>query len=311
MKVSNMMYFGIILILTIAIIALCIYIILSLWQNQKVQELLSPFFRWISLKEISLKDIIQTTVSILAILIAVFALTKDSVRDSESSKRYSESVSREKNQHKEIMDVYSEQKDLLLKYNQSADSMIEQLRIQAEISKLQFENQKILTQPGVNIGFHIQDTLRTSLNFEDDNWIMPEVIFRMYNFGNRIAKDVTLDVKFVSPKAKKIHHFSKTIDSFIYPKASMDKLYFPIIDVQDKKFFFISIELEWTDEFNGNNKVKQHLITKCIRENSNLYTDGVATGEHIKIVNSILENPAKVVTDSKIIRKYMYDTYNK
>lgn len=301
----------ILLVGTIAIIGICILLILLLWQNQKIQESVTPLMNWFSLSKISIKDIIQTATSVIAILIAIYALTKDSLRDNDSSKRYSASVKMEKQQHQEIMAVYADQKELLLKYNQSADSMLEQQKTQAEIAKLQFKNQVILTQPGVNINYQVRDDLNTSLDFDNENWIMPEVIFQLNNFGSRIAKDVILEARFISPVTKKIHHFRKSIDPFLYPKATMNKLYYPIIDSKEKSFFLMVVDLEWTDEFNNNKRTKQRLVKKCIREGNNFYTVGVATGAHLNIVNDVLRNPAKVINGSEEIRKYMFDTYNR
>ncbi|OFX54865.1 MAG: hypothetical protein A2046_07080 [Bacteroidetes bacterium GWA2_30_7] len=265
----------------------------------------------IALKDISFKDKIQIFVSLLAISIAIYANTMSSIRDSASSLRNSESVKREKQQHNEIIKIYKEQKELLEKYNQNADSMLEILKLQANIADLQFENQNIITQPGVNVTTLIQDTLNTFLNFEDEQCIMPECILKLHNYGSRIAKNVRVDVKFISPNSKIIHSLENRTIISILPKATCEKIYYPIISLKDKKFFLIVIDIVWMDEFNKNKKTIQHLLYKCIRENNDFYSDGIAERVYLNLAKKIIDNPSKIVIESKNIRKYMYDTYNK
>jgi hypothetical protein len=273
---------------------------------QRIQKLVKSLLGWFKLNRI------QTFTSLLAIMLAIYALTKDSIRDNESSQRYSESVNREKKQHQEIMDVYAEQKKLLLKYNESADLMLGQLKTQAEIAKLQFENQKIITQPGVNINkIQIQDTLNTSLEFEGDNWIMPEVVLPLYNFGNRTAKDVTVIARFISPIAKNIHYIKKDTILFLYPKATIAAMYYPVINSKEKNFFLIVIDLGWTDKFNNNKKIEQRLFYKCLRQKNNFYLIGTAEEVYQRDLLDILDNPSKVIISSEILRKYMYDVYHR
>ncbi|MDX1830510.1 MAG: hypothetical protein R3342_13300 [Lutibacter sp.] len=300
---NNYLWISILIIVTIIIILTSIFIIYLLWKNQT--------FSVLSEKNISIKDIIQTTTSIIAILIASYALTKDSIRDKESSIRYKESIETEKIQHNEIIKVYDEQKELLLKYKESSDLMLEQLKMQAKIAKQQFENQKILTQPGVNINFQAQDTLNTNLEFENNQWLMPEVILQLHNFGGRIAKNVKTKIKFISPNTRMVHEMSQQIDPFLYPNAKMLKYNFPVINIQDRNFFMLVVELEWKDKFNNNKKEKRILYQKCLRENNGFYTIGTANGEHLDLIKEILANPSKTINPNKIIRKYMYDTYNK
>lgn len=311
MKMNSIIGFAILIIGTFIIIIVSILLIATLWQNQKIQGTISPIIDWLTPHNFSIKDLIQTATSIVAILIAIYALTKDSVRDNESSKRYSESVSLEKTQHVEIMNVYSEQIKLLEKYGESADSMLEQQKLQAKIAELQFENQKILTQPGINLNFQIQDTLNTEFEFDNDKWIMPELIIQLHNFGNRIAKDVKIEVRIISPLTRKIHYFQQENDSYIYPNATLNKFYFPAINLKDKDFFLMVIDIQWTDEFNNNKVFKNRVLEKCLREKNNFYTIGTATGAHIELIEDILKKPNKIFSNSPILRDYMYKVYNK
>ena len=311
MKINSLIGLFLILFGTCAILIISMFLISSLWQNQKIQEMISPLIDKLTFNKLPLKDFIQTTISIFAILIAIFALTKDSIRDNESSKRYSESVHREKVQHKEIVNVYQKQVDLLEKYSENADSMLEMLKKQASIADLQFENQKILTQPGVNINFQIQDTLKTIIFYDNDKWIMPEIICKLYNFGSRSAKDVSLTVRVISPVTRKVHYFDQSIHSYLYPNATLESLYFPVIDYKDKNFFLFVIYLEWIDEFNNNKLFQKHIFQKCIREKSNFYTIGEATGEHLELIETIIKEPRKIVKNDPIIREFMYKTFNK
>lgn len=209
------------------------------------------------------------------------------------------------------MNVYSEQIKLLEKYGESADSMLEQQKLQAKIADLQFENQKILTQPGINLNFQIQDTLNTQLDFDNDKWIMPELIIQLYNFGNRIAKDVKIEVRIISPLARKIHHFQQENDSYVYPNATLNKFYFPAVNLKDKNFFLMVIDIQWTDEFNDNKLFKERLYEKCLRERNNFYTIGTATGAHLELIKDILNKPNKTFSNSPVLRDYMYKVYNK
>lgn len=303
--------FSILLIGNIIIVLISIFIISILWKSGKGEEYTSAFLETFSNSNISIKDLIQTIASIVAILLASYALTKDSIRDKDSSERYSETSKIEKLQHQEIIEVYNEQKELLIKYKESSDLMLEQLKIQAKVANLQFENQKILTQPGVNINNQVQDFKNTYLKFENEEWLMPEVIIQLHNFGARIAKDVKTEIKFISPNSKMIHHMNQNTEPFLYPNTKMLKYNYPIVNLKDKNFFMFVIYLEWTDEFNNNKKVKQVLYNKCLREANGSYTVGTATGEHLKLIEDILNNPLKKVNSSEIIRKYMYDTFNK
>ncbi|MCI2228850.1 hypothetical protein MC378_06690 [Polaribacter sp. MSW13] len=308
---NSFFWFIVLLIGTILIIIVSIFAISLLWKSGKGEDFTSTFLETFSNYKISIKDLIQTVVSIIAIFLASYAITKDSIRDKESSIRFSETSKTEKLQHKEIIKVYNEQKELLVKYKESSDLMLKQLKIQAKVAKLQFENQKILTQPGVNINSQAQDVKNTYLKFEEEEWLMPEVILQLHNFGSRIAKNVKTEIKFISPNSKTIHQMNQSTEPFLYPKAQMLKWYFPVINIKDNNFFMFVTYLEWTDEFNSNKKFKQTLYSKCLRENNGTYTIGTATGEYLKLIEEILENPSKTINNSEIIRKYMYDTFNK
>ena len=112
---NSFLGFSILLIGSIIIVLISIFIISILWKSGKGEEYTSAFLKTFSNSNISIKDLIQTIASIVAILLASYALTKDSIRDKDSSERYSETSKIEKLQHQEIIEVYNEQKELLLK----------------------------------------------------------------------------------------------------------------------------------------------------------------------------------------------------
>lgn len=68
---TTFLWILILLIVAFSVLLVCIFIIYSLWSNQKVNELITPIVHKISNNGISFKNLIQTTTSILAILIAV------------------------------------------------------------------------------------------------------------------------------------------------------------------------------------------------------------------------------------------------
>jgi hypothetical protein len=255
------------------------------------------------------KDFIQTTTSIIAIIIALYVLRKDSIRDSETSMRFSQSVTLEKDQHTEIMKIYGEQRELLVKYNQSADSMLAQLAIQAKIAKLQYENQLILTQPVVIINFTIHDTLKTAFNYDNENWIMPEVKLEYFNNGNRAAKDFKLKVTFVGPNRRTIQEFNEEREPFLCSKCNVSAKFYPIIALEDKNFFFLIVDFQYTDELNHNYKPKQRYYMKCIIDKKNFYITGKMQDNQIKYLEGILNNPSKRIIVTDKILEYLTKTY--
>jgi hypothetical protein len=311
MIVKNLLEIGIVFFGICFIIAASIYFISTIFKNQKIQGIISPFANWFKKKKISINALVQSIISILALLIALYALTMDSIRDNESSIRYSESVGREKSQHSEVMNIYQKQTKLTEKYSASADSMLETLRKQSQIADMQFENQIVLTQPGININFQIQDTKKTSLLFENQNMIMPEIILEMYNYGSRAADRVSLKVQIISPKAKIIHRFDNIENLRVLPKATLNQYFYPVVAIEDKSFFLIVIDITWSDVFNKNKVFKERLYNKIIREANDYYTSGKAEEIYIDLIKQIISKPHKVVTSNPDIRNYMYKVYNK
>lgn len=282
-----------------------------LWQNQKAQRYMYSFKNWVTLKIIPFKYFIQILISTTAIIIALYALKKDSVRDSESSIRFSKSVSLEKDQHNEIMKVYAEQNELLLKYNQSADSMLAQLQIQAKTSKLQYENQLILTQPVVLMDYTVHDTLKTSFNYENENWIMPEIKLKYINNGSRTAKDLRLGVTFVSPNKRTIQESEEVIEPFLCSKCTNFSDFHPIIALEDKDFFFLVVDFQYTDELNLNYKPKEHYYIKCQIDKKNFYVIWKMQDVQINYLKGILNNPSKRIIITKEILEYYTKTYHR
>lgn len=301
--------FGKLFLASVAIIAIWMFFILILSQNQKAQRCVSPFIKCIRLKLITFKDLIHIAAPIIAILIASYALHKDSVRDNESSHRYSDSVTREKDQHNEIINVYAEQKELLIKYNQNADSMLAQLKVQAKIAKLQYENQVILTQPVVVTKLYANDTLKTSINFDNENWIMPIVKFEYANNGDRTAKDFTFGVTFISPVKRTIQKFKEVIEPFLYSKTQNFINDYPTIPWVDKNLFFIIIDSHLTDELNINYNQQERFYLECVRDKNNIYTIIKMNEAYIELSKRILNNPSKVITPNVITTKYLNETF--
>lgn len=293
------------------IIAAGVYFISTIFKNQKIISILSPFVNWFKKKKISVNELVQSIISILALLIALYALTVDSIRDSESSIRFSESVNREKSQHSEAMNIYQKQTKLTEKYSASADSMLETLRKQSQIADMQFENQMVLTQPGINIIYQIQDSKKTSLLYENQNMLMPEIILEMYNYGSRTADGVLLSAQIISPNAKIIHRFDNIDNLRVLPKATLNQYLYPIVASEDKHFFLIVIDITWLDVFNKNKVFNERLYNKFIRETNDYYTSGTAEKIYIDLVKQITSKPHKVVTSNHDIRNYMYEVYNK
>jgi hypothetical protein len=281
-----------------------------LWQNQKVQRHIDSFKNWVILKIIPFKYFIQILISTTAIIIALYALKKDSVRDSESSKRFSQSVSLEKDQHNEIMKVYAKQNELLLKYNQSADSMLAQQEIQAKIAKLQYENQLILTQPLVTIEFAVHDTLKTAFNYDNENWIMPEVRLKYTNSGGRIANDFKLKLTFVAPNRRTIQEFTEVREPFLCATCTNFTKFYPLIALEDKDFFLLIVDFQYTDELNLNYKPGQRYYVKCIVNKNNSYITGKMDDKQIKYLQGIMNNPSKRIILTDKILEYLRRTYN-
>jgi hypothetical protein len=261
------------------------------------------------LKIIPFKYFIQILISTIAIIIALYALIKDSVRDSESSIRFSQSVSLEKDQHNEIMKVYAKQNELLLKYNQSADSMLAQQEIQAKIAKLQYENQLILTQPVVIIEFAIHDTLKTAFNYDNENWIMPEVKLKYINNGGRIAKDFKLKVTFIAPNRRTIQEYNEVREPFLCAKCNNFTKFYPLIALEDKDFFFLIVDFQYTDELNLNYKPIQRYYIKCMIDKNNFYITGKMDDKQIKYLQGIMNNPLKRIIVADKILEYLNKTY--
>ena len=129
-----------------------------------------------------------------------------------------------------------------------------QKEIQAKIAKLQYENQLVLTQPVVVIGYTVHDTLKTSFNYENENWIMPEVKLKYINNGSRAAKDFRLRVTFVSPKKRIVQVDDEVRQTILCSTCSNFTVFHPIIGLDDKDFFFLIVDFQYTDELNLNYK---------------------------------------------------------
>lgn len=306
----------IILEIGIALLGMCLLFLVGICilsttiKSRKIKKIIFPFIRWFKTQNISFGDLTQTIISFLALLLALYALTMDSIRDNDSSKRYSESVKRDSSQHLEIINVYQKQTELIEKYSTSADSMLKVLKKQAKTADMQYENQILLTQPGVNLNYQIQDTKKTSLSYENKNWIMPKVIIEMYNYGSRTAEKVSLTVQIISPDAKCIQHFDKVENLHVLPEATLNEFYFPVIALEDKNFFLMVVDITWKDKIN-NKLFKEKLYNKFIREKNDFYTFGKAEQVYIQLIDQIISNPSKIIRSNPVIRKYMYDTYNK
>jgi len=310
MEIKNLLEIGITIFGTSLLIVVLIILISIFIKNDRIQNTISAIQVWFTNHNSSLGELLQSIISILALLVAIYALSTDSLRDNESSKRYSKSVNREKEQHVEIMKVYQKQTSLISKYSESADSMLELLRMQSLIADQQFENQILLTQPGLNINFRLQDTNKTFLFFKDYNWFMPELIVETFNYGNRTAKKALLNIQVVSPKARSVHSFVGEKEFYVLPKATLDKYYFPVIALEDKSFFLTAVKITWFDEFKR--KIfNQKFYNKFVREKNNFYSSGDAEKNYIELVEQIISKPSKIVTSDPKIREYMYKVYNK
>ena len=260
--------------------------------------------------------IINTTVAVFALMIAIWSIRQQVSRDEESNKQFQKNLDIQEMQHNESVQIFNEQKEILNKYDKGAQLMLKELKTQAEISKLQYQNQIELERPKIYFTYEIYHSIQNDRDFihrnnegSDAVFFIPEVRINIYNSGRRTALDLKLKTHFIS---------LNTINFMILHPTGLNELKgdmktfrncYPMISNKDIDEFILLISFQYKDELTQE-VIKKTERIRIIRYNENEYsTFALDDQEKIDLVDSIINDESRGIYHTEVSEKYIKAHY--